>query len=277
MFIYGLYSTENSDKIRYIGKTKCSLSKRLNEHLNGALKRNCNTHKDNWIRDAYRNGYKVNIKLVEECDDSNWEERERYWIKNIEGLTNLTDGGDGGHGDLYNVSYNEMKKYISTLKVKIRSIREFNNNTHLIDKKYPKNPYEYFSKKGEWISWGDFLSTGKIQDNKKAEKYLTYIEAKRFLKKKKFRYMKNYHEFIRNEKIDFLPYRADRFYANKGWKSWMDFLGTVKRYEITEELLKRYMKKNFPNINSNHSLAKRFHEINNALRFKYFSMFNWNN
>jgi predicted GIY-YIG superfamily endonuclease len=38
MFIYGLYSTENSDKIRYIGKTKCSLSKRLNEHLNGALR-----------------------------------------------------------------------------------------------------------------------------------------------------------------------------------------------------------------------------------------------
>lgn len=80
MFIYGLYSTDDG-VIKYIGKTKYMLSKRLREHINGALKRNCKTHKDNWIRNVYSNGYKIDIELIEKCDDSIWEEREKYWIK----------------------------------------------------------------------------------------------------------------------------------------------------------------------------------------------------
>ena len=35
MFIYGLYSTEDS-VIKYVGKTKYMLSKRLREHINGS-------------------------------------------------------------------------------------------------------------------------------------------------------------------------------------------------------------------------------------------------
>ena len=88
--------------------------------------------------------------------------------------------------------------------------------------------------------------------------------------------MKDYHKFIREEKIDFLPYRADRYYLGKGWKSWMDYLGTMKPYEITKELLKRYMNKYFPEIDSNYKLAKRFGEINNSIRYKYFNSFKWN-
>ena len=275
MYIYGLYSTENVNIIKYVGKTKCSLSKRLREHINGAIKRNCNTYKDNWIRKVYENGYSVDIKLIEECDDDKWEEREKFWIENTD-ITNLTKGGECGHGELYNVSYEEMKRYILTLPVKIKSLTEFEKNTHLINKKYPKNPYEYFKRKGEWVSWGDFLSTGTIQDNKKTEKYFSYNKAKIYLKQKKFRYMKEYHNFIREEKIDFLPYRADRFYVGKGWKSWMDFLGTIKKYSITEELLKKYMNKYFPNIKNNYQLLKIFSKVNNALRFKYFMQFNWN-
>ena len=121
MFIYGLYSTEDEDIIKYVGKTKCSLSKRLSEHLNGALKRKCKTHKDNWIRKTYKNGYEIKIKLIEECSDNIWEEREKYWIKEIPNVTNIAEGGEGGHGLLYNVTYVEMKKYISNLPFKIRS------------------------------------------------------------------------------------------------------------------------------------------------------------
>ena len=167
MYIYGLYSTENENIIKYVGKTKCSLDKRLNEHLGGALKRNCKTHKDNWIRKVYNEGNEVKIRLIEECDDKCWEDREKYWIKTINGLTNLTEGGEGGHGLLYNVSYDDMKNYVSHLPVKVKSCNEFEKITYLIDEKYPKSPCEYFSSKGEWVSWGDFLSTGNIQDNKK--------------------------------------------------------------------------------------------------------------
>ena len=92
MFIYGLYSTEDG-VIKYVGKTKYMLSKRLREHINGALLRGCKTYKDNWIRNVYSNGFKVDIRLIEECGDSIWDEREKYWIKEYSGLTNLTDGG----------------------------------------------------------------------------------------------------------------------------------------------------------------------------------------
>lgn len=276
MFIYGLYSSENENIIKYVGKTKCSLNKRLNEHLNGALKRNCKTYKDNWIRKVYKDGYIVNIKLLEECNNNIWEEREKYWITKINDCTNIAPGGEGGHGNLYEVSYDEMKKYILSLPFEINSKNDFLKIADIIDEKYPKYPYEHFSLTNEWVSWGDFLSTGRIQDNKNAKKYFSYNKAKLFLRKKKIRYMKDYHKFIKEEKIDFLPYRADRYYLGKGWKSWMDYLGTMKPYEITKELLKRYMNKYFPEIDSNYKLTKRFGEINNSIRYKYFNSFKWN-
>ena len=276
MLIYGLYSTED-EKIRYIGKTKFKLSKRLTEHVNGALLRNGKTYKDNWIRKVYNKGYEVKITQIEECDDGIWEERENYWINQYNDLTNLTDGGDGGHGFKYKISYNEAKEYIASLPFKITSRLDFLKKIDLIDNKIPKNPREHFTITNEWISWGDFLGTNKIQDNKKAENYLSYKEAKKFLKKKKFRYMKEYHNFVRKENINFLPYKADRFYKDRGWISWMDFLGTVKPYPITEELLRKYMKKFFPNIKSEYAVGKIFmSKIHNAIRFKYFQKYNWN-
>ena len=56
----------------------------------------------------------------------------------------------------------------------------------------------------------------------------------------------------------------------------MDFLGTVKKYSITNELIRRYMNIYFPDINSIYKLKKRFNEINNAIRFKYFISYKWN-
>ena len=170
-----------------------------------------------------------------------------------------------------------MKEYISSLPFKIKSLTDFNRHSEDIDKKYPRNPYECFKNRGEWISWGDFLGTDRIQDNIKTENYLSYDKAKRFLKNKKFRYMKEYHDFISKEKIDFLPYKPDRFYKNKnrGWKSWMDYLGTVKPYEITNDLLFRYFKRFHPYVTGMWTFKKHRDKIHRAIRYEFLKGFDF--
>lgn len=45
-----------------------------------------------------KNGWKININLLEECGEDEWKQREIYWVdyfrKQNHRLTNLTDGGD---------------------------------------------------------------------------------------------------------------------------------------------------------------------------------------
>ena len=276
MFIYGLYSTED-DIIRYVGKTKYMLHKRLMEHINGALIRNCKTYKDNWIRSVYNKGYVVDIKLIEECDDSIWEEREKYWIKEYANLTNLTEGGEGGHGNLYDVSYEEMKEYIKEFFPQVDSKNKFYKCINKIDYKYPKNPREVYSIRGEWISWGDFLGTNRIQDNLKAIKYLSYKEAKKFLKNKGIKHITDYQKYIKDNKIDFLPYKPDRFYSNKnrGWESWLDYLGLKKRYDISEELIYRYLRRYYPHVKSSYSFRRNKKNIHHSINTNMIRGFNF--
>lgn len=265
MFIYALYSTEN-EIIRYVGKTKFVLSKRLREHINGALFRNGKTHKDNWIRNVYKNGFVVKIKLIEECDDSIWEKREKFWIDKYTNLTNLTEGGDGGHGILYNVSYEEMKKYIKTISPQIKSKNEFRKRLDELDSNYPRNPMETFKIRGEWVSWGDFLGTNRIQDNKKTEKYLSFNEAKKFINKHiKPKTSVEYKKYIDNNNIDFLPRKPFRYYNERGWNGWEDYLGVKKKYQITNDLIARYLKRFFPNVTGNYTFRKNKLKIHRSI------------
>lgn len=273
MFIYGLYSTKDN-AIRYVGKTKYVLSKRLREHINGALLRNCKTYKDNWIRQTYSDGYKVEIKLIEECDDSVWEDREKFWINNISNLTNLTEGGDGGHGKIYNITYEEMKQYIATYP--INSIKEFRKYCKEFDTKYPRNPKEVFELRGEWVSWGDFLGTNRIQDNKKANKYLSFSKAKRYINTfVKAKTSIEYKNYIEENNIDFLPKKPFRFYKNKGWSGWEDYLNTQKRYLVNDELICRYLRRFFPMVSGNWTFRKYKNKIHRAIHLGKIRNFNF--
>jgi len=71
---------------------------RFNDHcaLDGS-----NKHKDGWIRSVLRRGRMPELRILEKCDCSEWQERERFWIayyraKTHGRLTNILDGGDGG-------------------------------------------------------------------------------------------------------------------------------------------------------------------------------------
>jgi len=91
IYIYGLYE-EGNEEYRYIGKTnKQDLQKRLNEHIKESFKDSHTTqltHKKNWIKSVINKDKKINIKCIEEVNNENWEEREKYWISYFNNLTN---------------------------------------------------------------------------------------------------------------------------------------------------------------------------------------------
>lgn len=225
VYIYGLYS-DYINNIRYVGKTN-NLEKRLKEHI-GDAKRNNNTHKHKWIRQSLNDNFKINICLIEECNE-NWEEREKYWIKFYKNLTNLTEGGDGGHGNLYNISYNEVKNIIKKENIKSKNEWYVYIKGNKIET-LPQNPYEHYKITGEWVSWGDFLGTNKIQDNKLALNYISYEDAKLWIKNNiSVKTSIEWKKISKQNKIPtFIPNRPDRYYKkDRGWKGWKDFLSKI--------------------------------------------------
>lgn len=90
--IYGLIDPRTNN-IRYVGKTKNSLQHRLKQHLSETPERN--THKSNWIKSLKKEDLTPIIVQLDVCDETNWVEKEQYWISVFTDLTNLTAGGDG--------------------------------------------------------------------------------------------------------------------------------------------------------------------------------------
>ena len=94
VYIYALLDPRYK-RVRYVGKT-INLQKRYEQHLYWFD--NSNPRKDRWIKGLARHGLKPELGILEECDPSNWEEREKYWIayyRDIyDDLVNITSGGD---------------------------------------------------------------------------------------------------------------------------------------------------------------------------------------
>lgn len=84
--------------IRYVGKTKLKISKRLSGHRNEKRQ----TRKCRWLAMLQREGLAPVVVILEEVPEAAWEESERFWIKwcRMAGfdLTNHTIGGDGVSG-----------------------------------------------------------------------------------------------------------------------------------------------------------------------------------
>lgn len=116
-FIYVLRDPRDSS-IRYVGKT-INPDKRLKGHIWESSK--TNTHKANWIKSLLSIGLKPTIKVIEECSDNEWEEKEKYYIalyKEQYGklLTNGTSGGEGGITKPGMKHTAESKKKMSLIK-----------------------------------------------------------------------------------------------------------------------------------------------------------------
>ena len=111
----------NTNEIRYIGKTVQQLKYRLATHISRSKKYryayvNC------WIYSLLQEGKKPIIELIEEVEDSLWEEREIYWIQYYSTRTRLTNFQlGGGHSNVGKELKEEHRKAISeSLKGKPR-------------------------------------------------------------------------------------------------------------------------------------------------------------
>ncbi len=91
--IYSLSDPETG-KIRYVGKTLNSLEKRLRDHIYFS-KRN-DFYSSRWVRSLLRKNLRPVINLIEICDENNWEDRERHWIREMGKTCNLTNTLEGG-------------------------------------------------------------------------------------------------------------------------------------------------------------------------------------
>ena len=88
----------------------------------------------------------------------------------------------------------------------------------------PSAPDQKYKGKG-WISWGDWLGTGRIQSNK--FKYRQFIDAKKFVHKLRLTGSREWRAYCKSgKKPDDIPSNPNNTYKGKGWISWGDWFGT---------------------------------------------------
>lgn len=104
-----------TNEVRYIGKTIQKLNERLNLHLHPH--NNDFTHRANWVRSLIKDNSKPIIEIIEECNDENWEEREKFWILEYSKTCNLTNYSIGGNGSHF-VKISTKEKMSITAKEK---------------------------------------------------------------------------------------------------------------------------------------------------------------
>lgn len=118
--IYTLASTRDLNDIRYVGKTKQTLKRRLQGHLCDAKKaeklQNYKNHNYNWINQELKNGYDIVITELDSLEfqeNEDWKWFEQYWISQMKiwgfKLTNLTDGGDGNQNQHFSKETIELR------------------------------------------------------------------------------------------------------------------------------------------------------------------------
>lgn len=111
-----------SHKIRYIGRTKCSLNTRLNGHISKSKFKN--NHKDCWIQNLLKKGLIPKIKLFNKI--RGWKESHLYEQELISkclkfgfDLVNLDDRGEGSVNKI--ITIEQKQKISNTLKNKYKS------------------------------------------------------------------------------------------------------------------------------------------------------------
>jgi hypothetical protein len=240
IFIYGLYDVKDNI-IRYVGKS-VDPKRRLRSHL--AKKNEKNDYKHCWIKSVLNNKSNIGYTIIEICNDSNWKEKEIYWIKKLREsnkLVNFTDGGDGKQTNHFYMSYIELKKwvnenkpnYVHSISTYAEWVKTFKKPTFL-----PTHPNSIYKNNG-WVNWGEFLGTNRISTSEMVKKYLNYDDCKTWVNEN-LPNIKTYSEwgkYVKNNKIpDFIPNDPRRVYKKNGWNiyDFFDYDVSVKNKYNTQ-------------------------------------------
>lgn len=123
--IYGLVCPFSKD-IKYIGKTKLKLKRRLSMHI----RQNSTCKKSIWIKSLIANNNLPEIIEIEKCNTNNWAQREKYYVSMYPNLLNENAGGAGG----VNVKNNYISMYQENLLLRNVGESKFRNYSSQIRK-----------------------------------------------------------------------------------------------------------------------------------------------
>ncbi|NCD07773.1 MAG: hypothetical protein EOL97_16815 [Spirochaetia bacterium] len=157
--IYALVDPDDLDTYRYIGKTKMTLRKRLQSHIDeskSAIKLyKKRTYKINWIYSLLKRGKRPLIVLVDECSEFEWVEKEKFYIKKYSELFKLTNESEGGYGGSIGLTSKIIKYSLDGVFIEVyQSIEEacFKNNLErgVINSALQRNPLGGFGGNYLW-------------------------------------------------------------------------------------------------------------------------------
>ena len=121
-------------------------------------------------------------------------------------------------------SFVKVRKFVHSLNLKSQNEWYAYCKSGKKPENIPSTPNRIY--KDEWVSWGDFLGTNYIQQQKR--NYLSYNDARKIIKKLEIKSQRDYRKFSNKNKIPKnIPAGPDKVYKKNGtWISWGDFLGT---------------------------------------------------
>lgn len=111
VFIYTL-ADPRTNEVRYIGKTKKTLYRRLSEHI--TTSKNLKDHRSKWIQSLVQQNFHPKIEVLDTCQEENWQETEKFWISILKFLgVDLVNQNEGGYGNNGHRFSQESKRKIS--------------------------------------------------------------------------------------------------------------------------------------------------------------------
>lgn len=143
-------------------------------------------------------------------------------------------------GSIEKYSLKEAGKLIK--KYKLKSSKQYKDSlkTGMIIRKFPYCPDEAYKNQG-WISWANFLGTGRIHANKRANMLVPYETAIDIVRNLNIKSAAQYRKYADDKKFPCeMPITPSNFYKDQGWVDWPTFLGTIRKPEcFTYDELKK--------------------------------------
>lgn len=137
VYIYGLIDPRDEliiENVRYVGKTKNDIKRRISKHIEDGRKKKNPNQKDLWIKKLLDDGIRPSYILLKESDELNWIDDEKYFIKKLNETNNLFNISSGGliggnyfHPAIELYSYDEKGIFLR----KYPSMTEACNDVHV--------------------------------------------------------------------------------------------------------------------------------------------------
>jgi superfamily II DNA or RNA helicase len=147
-------------------------------------------------------------------------------------------------------SFKKSKKYIKKFNLRNQSDwYKFCKNNKPIN--IPSHPHIIYKNKG-FKDLGHFIGSNNIANKNRFKNYLSYEEAKKFLRKSKITTQNQFKKYIKEKNLSLkIPYNPNSVYKKKGWKGFGDFLSTNRiadqnKHKLwwSEEKIKKFLKLN---------------------------------